>query len=252
MYEFYSLKLRPYYVRTMRPTGILASLDVDSLFTNVPVTATIEIICNNVYHHPSIPPPAITKPMLVKLLNACTTECPFTHIDGSLYVQLDGVAMGSPLGVTFANFYMCDLENKILDNNPQLKPPIYCRYIDDIFVVTHDMTQLQALKTALQNNSVLTFTHEIGHNNINFLDINVDTSTAHSTTKTFIKPTNSGIYLNFKSECPQKYKDSTVQSMIHRTYKNASNYKIFHQQVIQLKQAFINNAYPNRCFDKIL
>ena len=52
--------------------------------------------------------------------------------------------MGSPLGVTFANFYMCDLEDKILDDNPQVKPIIYCCYIDDIFVVTQDMTELQA------------------------------------------------------------------------------------------------------------
>ena len=73
--------------------------------------------------------------------------------------------MGSPLGATFANIYMCDLENKLLDDNPQLKPTIYCRYIDDIFVVTQYMTQLQALKTALQNNSGSTLTHEIGQNN---------------------------------------------------------------------------------------
>ena len=101
--------------------------------------------------------------MLIKLLPACTTECPFTHIDSSLFIQLDGVAMGSPIGLTFANFYICDLEIKILDDNPHLKPTIYCRYIDDIFVGTQDMTKLQDLKTALQNNSVLTFTHEIGH-----------------------------------------------------------------------------------------
>ena len=115
------------------------------------------------------------------------------------------------------------------------------------------MTQLQDLKTALQNNSVLTFTHEIGHNsNINFLDINVDTSTGHYITKTYIKQTNSHIYLNFNSECYQRYKDATVQAMIHRTYKNTSNYNIFHQQVTHLKLAFINNAYPNCTFEKIL
>ena len=63
-----------------------------------------------------------------------------------------------------------------MDDNSHLEPTIYCRYIDNIFVVTHDMTQLKDLKTALQNNSVLT--HEIGQNSkINFLDINVDTNT---------------------------------------------------------------------------
>ena len=47
------------------------------------------------------------------------------------------------------------------------------------------MAQLPVLKTALQNNSVLTFTHEVGHNNINSLDINVDTSTGQPNTKNF-------------------------------------------------------------------
>ena len=39
--------------------------------------------------------------------------------------------MGSPLGPTFANYYMGDLESKTLTNieNP---PLIYCRYVDDI------------------------------------------------------------------------------------------------------------------------
>ena len=43
-------------VRTIQPTGTLTSLDVESLFTNVPVRDTINIIANNVYHHPGIPP----------------------------------------------------------------------------------------------------------------------------------------------------------------------------------------------------
>ena len=62
--------------------------------------------------------------------------------------------MGSPLGVTFANFYMCDLKIKLIDEKPHLKPHIYCRY-SDIFVVTHNMTQIEDLKTTLLNNSVL-------------------------------------------------------------------------------------------------
>ena len=126
--------------------------------------------------------------------------------------------MGSPLGVTFVNFYMYAPENKILDENPHLKPPIYCRHIDNIFVVTNDITQLQDLKTAFQNNSVLNFIHELAvNNNINFLDTNVDTNTDHIIIKTHIKPTNSGIYLNYTSNCPKRYKEATVQAMIHRT-----------------------------------
>ena len=61
------------------------------------------------------PPPTILRSELTQLLIACTTKCPFTHIDGSMYLQSDGVAIASPLGVTFANFYICHLKNNVLD-----------------------------------------------------------------------------------------------------------------------------------------
>ena len=58
--------------------------------------------------------------------------------------------------------------------------------------------------------------------------------------------------LNYNSECPLRYKDATIRSMIHRTYKASSTYEIFIQQVNILKQAFINNSYLNCMFDKVL
>ena len=35
--------------------GIISSLDVENLFTNVPVLETIDIIINNIYHYPTFP-----------------------------------------------------------------------------------------------------------------------------------------------------------------------------------------------------
>ena len=49
----------------------------------------------------------------------------------------------------------------------------------------------------------------------------------HVVTQPFVKPTNSGIYLNYNSECPLRYKDATIRSMIHRIYKASSTYEIF-------------------------
>ena len=48
--------------------------------------------------------------------------------------------MGSPLGPTFANFYMGKLENCIFQN--QNKPNIYARYVDDIFLEIQSEQQL--------------------------------------------------------------------------------------------------------------
>ena len=84
------------------------SLDVESLFTNVPVMETIDIICNEIYHRGTSPPPTVPEQMMRDLLTICTTQTPF-DFNNSQYLQLDGVSMGSPLGPTFADFYMSNL-----------------------------------------------------------------------------------------------------------------------------------------------
>ena len=240
-------------LRATRPRGVLASLDVESLFTNVPVLPTVDIICDSVYNHSALPPPAFDRNILKKLLIACTTKCPFSHIDQQLYLQTDGVSMGSPLGVTFANFYMVHLENNIFDNTPAAKPIVYCRYVDDTFIVADSIDTVIRIKDLFQSNSVLKFTHEIGRNNrLNFLDVQVDTSGPNLSTSVYQKPTHTGIYLNYDSECPQRYKDGTVKALIHRTYKISSSWHHFQSSINILKQSLINNNYPNRNFDHIL
>ena len=239
-------------IRATNSNGILASMDVESLFTNVPVLTTVDIICDAVYNNPDMPPPPIDRNILKELLLACTTECPFTHMDGKLYIQKDGVSMGSPLGVTFANFYMTKLENFVLENNPSIKPSIYCRFVDDSFLLLNSLDILPQLINAFEINSVLKFTYEIEKNNqINFLDVHIDKSDTLSTS-VYNKPTNPGIYLNYLSECPARYKEGTIKALIHRTFKISSNWSIFVKSIDILKQTFINNGYSNNSFDSIL
>ena len=52
------------------------------------------------------------------------------------YTQVDGVAMGSPLGSSLANAFFCHHETKWLNDCPKkFKPVFYKRYVDDIFVL---------------------------------------------------------------------------------------------------------------------
>ena len=75
-------------------------------------------------------PPDIPKGILKEMLLICTTRTPFRTIDGKLYVQVNGVSMGSSLGPTLASFYMCDIENKAM-TNLTIKPTTYYRYVDE-------------------------------------------------------------------------------------------------------------------------
>ena len=55
-----------------------------------------------------------------------------------MYEQIDGVAMGSPLGPLMANTFMCSIEEKLAHENKF--PNFYRRYVDDTFALVPDFT----------------------------------------------------------------------------------------------------------------
>ena len=72
----------------------------------------------------------------VKELLAHAVKSPTFMFNDVYYKQVDGVAMGSPLGPTLANLFVVYYESKWLENcPPQFKPQFYRRYMDDIFVM---------------------------------------------------------------------------------------------------------------------
>ena len=243
-YEFIRLS------QTINSPKMLASLDVESLFTNVPVIETIKIICDAAYNHPDIAPPRIPRDALEQLLYICTTKTPFKTPWGDLYAQTNGVSMGTPLGPTFANFYASWLENKVFTENPTITPKVYCRYMDDIFVVIEKFEELKILQTTFENNSVLKFTYEIEQKKeIPFLDVLISRNADNVTTSVFKKPTDTGECLNYDSICPERYKINVIKNFLHRSHKICSTWELFMYEVDRIKQMLINNNFPNAVVD---
>ena len=82
---------------------VMASFDVTSLFSNIPLHETINIICDlftnlKQFH-------GLTRTEFSNLLTLSVKNCQFMFND-RLYHQIDGVAMSSPLGPLFANIFM--------------------------------------------------------------------------------------------------------------------------------------------------
>ena len=112
--------------------------------------------------------------------------------EGQLFYQIDGIAMGSPLGVLFAQAFMSSVEDEVLSDD-SVKPHLYCRYIDDILVDVRDDDSLDRLRTRLQEVSGLQFTIERStQNRISFLDINIDASRGNHQTEVHRKSTDLG------------------------------------------------------------
>ncbi|XP_076039346.1 uncharacterized protein LOC143024430 [Oratosquilla oratoria] len=236
---------------TPAPEGSnIASLDAESLYTNINVDRTIKFIIQRVYHNDNTPTLDIPEHALRSLLQLCTKEVPFRSPRGHMYVQTDGVAMGSPLGVLFANFFMGTIEEKILSEK---KPNIYCRYIDDIFVRFNTADELEDLRQRLMEESDLTFTIE---NTINgslpFLDIQVSHSNTGYKTSVYVKSTNDGRCLNGQSECPVRYKKSTINAYVRRALTHCSDWTSAHHKLERTSHVLVNNGFPNYLVEKAI
>ena len=82
----------------------MASFYVTSLFTNIPLDETIEIIAQQLFHNSKIFH-GFSRAEFIKLLNLAVKNCHFIF-NGKFYDQVDGVAMGSPLGPLLANIFL--------------------------------------------------------------------------------------------------------------------------------------------------
>ena len=80
----------------------MVSFDVCSLFTNVPLDFTVDLILDLTYNQKKVNTD-IPKESLRTLLLLCTKNIHFAF-NGKLFVQIDGAAMGSPLGPVLAKF----------------------------------------------------------------------------------------------------------------------------------------------------
>ena len=110
--------------------------------------------------------------------------------DQEFYKQHDGVAMGSTLGPTHANVFLCYHEKVWLQNCPsEFKPVIYRRYVDDTFLLFHSKHHIEKFRNYLNcQHKNIRFTSEIENvNSILFLDIKISRDNNKFTTSVYRK-----------------------------------------------------------------
>ncbi|XP_064475493.1 uncharacterized protein LOC135389367 [Ornithodoros turicata] len=112
------------------PSGILVTLDVSSLYTNIPhddgVLAAEEAFQNYSGH-------AFDHIVLSTFLNLILKNNNF-EFDGKHYLQVNGTAMGTKMAPSYANIFMGSLEEGFLSKREK-KPTFYKRFLDDIFMI---------------------------------------------------------------------------------------------------------------------
>ena len=225
------------------------SFDVTSLFTNVPLHETIDIICHYVsIHNHAFPIPS---DILKQLLLLCTYNIQFTF-NGKPYRQIDGVAMGSPLGPLLADVFMASIEERLEQKINKL--PLYRRYVDDILLICDDQTEADSLLAefnSLHSNLRLTSEQE-SDNSISFLDILITRKEDGFIKRSvYRKSTWTGQYLNFYSFCPIRYKRGLVRTLFIRAKKICTS-DCLDVELDKITNILLENGYPIKFIKKYL
>jgi hypothetical protein len=223
----------------------MVSFDVESLFTNVPTDLAFT---NDTTHFHNL-----ERKQLEKLLITCTKESHF-QFNGIFYDQVDGVAMGSPLGPLFANAFMANFEKMHMSKLRELGVNIWLRYVDDIFATMDNKHQAEKILEYLNNqHSNLRFTieHE-NENKLPFLDTCVNRRDDRYTTTIYRKKTFTGVYLNWTSMTSRKYKIGLIRCLADRIWKICTEEEIRETELSKLKLILIGNDYPEDIIDRTI
>ena len=196
----------------------LVTIDVGSLYTSIPHSEGIEAATQALIssRNPSIEPDTARK--LLKLILEHNT---FTF-NGKFYHQLQCTAMGTKVAPTYANLFMDHLERKLLREMP-LKPTIWKRFIDDIFTIfkcTEDELR-ENLEWMNSQHNTIKFTYEYSRETINYLDTTTYVDEHRKLqTKVYKKPTDTDMYLHYKSYHPRHQKKNSI------CYSQAARYRL--------------------------
>ena len=231
----------------------MGSLDVEALFTSLPLIETINICVSELFKNKETIN-NLTKNEFKTFLEFATNE-PWFIFNNNFYKQVDGVAMGSPLGPTLANVFMSHFEKKWLEVCPiSFKPVFYRRYIDDIFVMFKSEDHIKLFADFMNTcHSSIKFTFEKENNNaMPFLDFEFSRNGSEIVSSVYRKPTYTGLYTHFESLIPHNYKRGLILTLLHRVFNTCSNMKIIVKEIDKLKNILCKNGYPLSLIDRCI
>ena len=232
--------------------SILATLDVTSLYTNIPNDEGIEAIGGYLsrYRHHSLNP---TNYSLRKLLELVLTTNNF-KFDNKDFLQVGGTAMGTKLAPSFANLFMGYFEEKFIYSY-RLQPLLWKRFIDDIFFIwTYGEKELLHFVKYLNNcHTTIKFTLETSLEIVNFLDIKIKKKADGTiSTDLYCKPTDSHNYLLYSSEHPRHLLKGIPYSQFLRVKRICSDQGDFVKNAYMLAGHFVRRGYPIALVTKAL
>lgn len=236
----------------------IISFDVKNLFPSIPPSETIPIISDLL--HTSTFPDKIASDLL-ELLKFSIKNL-FFKFNQKIYVQEEGLSMGSPLSPFLAELFMNDLETNQIKQSHLFKNHVifWRRYVDDIFCIFNGSDkQLNNFLVFLNSiHNRIEFTMELSvDDSLPFLDLNISLINDSLDFNIYRKPTCTNNIIPFDSIHPISQKLASFNFFFHRLFNfplSTANYNnelhtIFHlAKINNFPYTIINNLYLKLSF----
>ena len=234
------------YEGTTIPPGYLwLSADVESLYTNINLTKlidTIQTILNEDGNiNPNIRSWTITALKWVLYNN-------YFLINGNIFLQIHGIAMGTSVAPILANLYLAFMER----HNFIQQLPLYMRYLDDVIALWPTGQDPALLHHHFNNqDSYITFTTKVDQLSIDFLDLTAHKSIRNTIYFTLYKKSiNRYLYLPFQSEHTLATKRGFIKGELIRLARNNTIMSNFNRNRKEFYSNLRSRGYPIRFLQK--
>ena len=227
-------------IRNLPSGSLLVTLDVTSLYTNIPHEEGLDACREMLETRDVLDPPTDD---IVNLTSLILKKNNFTF-NGLHHLQKHGTAMGTRMAPSYANIFMGRLEHNLLQQVAD-KPSIWWRYIDDVFAIWPHGEE--SLITFLEEinlfHPTIRFTAEWSRESVTFLDTKVIRNGDSLVTDLFTKPTDTHQYLHRRSCHPSHCKKSIAFSQALRLRRICSRSTDYERHVQELKGYLIDRGY---------
>ncbi|XP_054719035.1 uncharacterized protein LOC129228383, partial [Uloborus diversus] len=235
-------------LRYFKPHGLtMASFNVKSLFTNVPVVGALDCLKLRLQeHHFS----SFEIEELVSLTRVCLELNTFVFND-TYFRMSEGLAMGNPLSPILSDIYMHYFETKLFET---ITFPFYVRYVDDCFVLL-DQNHVDnefLLSTLNSIDPCIQFTIEMEtDSSLSFLDVFITKSNDEFMTSVFRKPFAVTLPPHKCSSHPPNQKLASFKAFVFRALNICSSSNSLNAELSCLKAVAFDRGYSPSIIDSI-
>ncbi|XP_075163098.1 uncharacterized protein LOC142235723 [Haematobia irritans] len=231
---------------------IIISLDVISLFTNIPVHTAVQIIMKQ-WEKIKLKT-KISRSTFLRILNFCLLENNYFMYDNKIYNQIFGMPMGNPLSPIIADIVLDNLlDNALADLQiKDINIKYITKYVDDILAIIDKDDAETILNTFNQYHPKIQFTIEKEKDNkIAYLDTKLHNIDGNIKFDWYAKEISTGRIMNYNATQPRSQILNTAKNLIYRIL-TLSDENYHNKNIGEIHKILTNNSFPRSIIEHLI